>query len=64
MYDNSKVDNNKIMKVLDKYASKVRFSPGVQNYITLKINKDSDKQILEDVKEYLMSNSVDENIEK
>ena len=52
------------MKVLDKYASKVRFSPGVQNYITLKINKDSDKQILEDVKEYLMSNSVDENIEK
>ena len=64
MYDNSKVDNNKIMKVLDKYASKVRFSPGVQNYITLKINKVSDKQILEDVKEYLMSNSVDENIEK
>lgn len=48
-----------IDKLVEKYRNKLKFSPG---YTTLEINKTSDKQILGDIKEYLVSNFVDEKL--
>ena len=64
LYDNNKFNFELVDDLAKKYGSKIRFSNGVQPYVTLKVNTISDKQVLEDVKEFLMSNKVDENIEK
>lgn len=56
IYDSQKFNTEAISKLVEKYASKLKFSPG---YATLKINKTSDKQIIQDIKVYLMSNFVD-----
>jgi transcription-repair coupling factor (superfamily II helicase) len=60
LYDSQKFNVEIVDVLVKKYGSKVRFSPGTQPYVTLKIEKTSDKQILNDVKEYLVSNFVDE----
>ena len=60
IYDNNKFSNKIVDLLLEKYGYKIRFSPGAQPYVTLKVTKVSDKQILEEVKNYLMSNTVDE----
>lgn len=59
IYDSQKFNTQAISKLVEKYPSTLKFSPG---YATLKINKASDKQILEDIKQYLMSNFVDEKL--
>ena len=48
------VDLNKLLKI---YGNRIRFSPGTQNYVTLKMEegKQSEKQILKQVKEYLQN---------
>jgi len=56
LYEAQKFNFEIVDELVRKYGSKIRFSPGTQPYITLGINKVSDKQILEDVKGYLMSN--------
>ncbi len=61
IYDSKKFNTSIIDKLVTKYSSKLKFSPG---YATLKINKTSDKQIFKDIKEYLMSNFVDEKSDK
>ena len=64
MYDEQKFNTDIVNILVQKYGDKIRFSPGMQPYVTLKIKKESDKQILDDIKEYLMSNFVDEKLEK
>ena len=53
LFDNNKFNFDNLNDLVKKYDSKIRFSQGIQPYITLKINKISDKQILNDVKEFL-----------
>ena len=62
LYENLKFNFEIIDELVRKYGNKIKFSAGTQPYITLRINKVSDKQILEDVKEYLVSNFVDEKL--
>lgn len=57
IYDSKKFNVEIVDKLAKQYGNILKFSPG---YTTLKINKTSDKQILRDIKEYLMSNFVDE----
>ena len=64
LYESQKFNFEIVDELVKKYGSKIRFSPGTQPYITLGVNKVSDKQILEDVKQYLMSNFVDEKSKK
>lgn len=61
VYDSQKFNTEAVTKLAHKYANTLKFSPG---YATLKINKTSDKQILGDIKEYLMSNFADEKLDK
>lgn len=61
IYDSQKFNVQIIDKLAKQYGSKLKLSPG---YATLKINEKSDKQILEDIKEYLVSNFVDEKLDK
>lgn len=64
LYGSNKFKVEIIDKLVKKYGNKIKFSPSTQPYVTLEIKKGTDKQILEDVKEYLMSNFVDEKSEK
>ncbi len=64
LYESQKFNIEVVDKLVKKYGSKIKFSPGTQPYITLSVNKVSDKQILEALKEYLMSNFVDEKSHK
>lgn len=57
IYDSKKFNVEIVDKLAKQYGNILKFSPG---YTTLKVNKTSDKQILGDIKEYLMSNFVDE----
>lgn len=64
LYEATKFNFEIVDELVKKYGSKIRFSPGTQPYITLGINKVSDKQILEYIKEYLMSNLLNEKSKK
>ena len=61
IYDSQKFNTEAIDKLAKQYGNKLKFSPG---YATLKINRTSDKQILGDIKEYLLSNFADEKLDK
>ncbi len=61
IYDSQKFNTEAIDKLAKQYGNKLKFSPG---YATLKMNKTLDKQILGDIKEYLLSNFVDEKLDK
>lgn len=52
-YANGKFNIENVNKLVQKYGYKIKFSQGVEPYITLNIKKNSDKQILNDIKEYL-----------
>jgi len=54
LYDLQKFDISIIDKIVNKYGRRIKFSPGKDPYITLKLEKNSDEQILKDIKEYLM----------
>ena len=42
-----------INKLVDEYKERIRFSPGTEPYVTLRIKSDSSKIILEEVKKFL-----------
>ena len=54
-YNNDLFDNSKINKVVKKYGNKVSFSPGIKPVITLKINENSEENILLETKNFLKS---------
>ena len=65
IYDNSKFDMSLIDKMVKKYNRRVRFSPGKDPYITLILEKKTEKEKLKEIEEFLkMSKNVNEKLEK
>lgn len=54
-FDANKFKMDIIDILLEKYKTKVKFSPGREPYITYKINSLSDTDILKEVKEFLIT---------
>ncbi len=53
LYDNSKFDVSLVNKLIEKYNRKVRFSTGIEPYITLLLDGKSDKEKLKEIEEFL-----------
>ena len=62
LYDNSKFNMDIVMNLVKKYNRKVKFSPGIEPYITLIFEGKNDKEKLKEIEEFLMSNLVDEKL--
>ena len=65
LYDNKKFNYEIVGDLVNKYGGKIKFSQGIEPYITLNIKKESDKEILNEVQEFLkyqLSNKVDDEI--
>ena len=56
--DNIKIDGDIINKLVTKYGPKIRFSQGIEPYITLNTNEKDEKKIIEIIKEMLILLSV------
>lgn len=52
-YDNNKFDNNSLSELIKKYETRLKFSSGIKPMITLKIEKQGEKGLLQEVKEFL-----------
>lgn len=61
LYANGKFDFEKVNGLVKKYGSKIKFSQGVEPYVTLGIKKASDKEFLNEIEEYLRSWKVFKN---
>ncbi len=46
-------ETNIIMRLVNDYGSKIRFSPGVETYVTLKNDDSSEKDTIKNIKEFL-----------
>lgn len=64
LYDSSKFDMSLIDIMVKKYNRRIRFSPGKDPYITFILEKKVEREKLKEIQEFLMSNKVDENLEK
>ena len=53
IYDNSKFDMSLIDKMVKKYNRRVRFSPGKDPYITLILEKKTEREKLKEIEEFL-----------
>ncbi|MGN1326891.1 MAG: TRCF domain-containing protein, partial [Clostridia bacterium] len=60
--DNIKIDEKIINNLVNKYGIRLRFSPGLEPYITLKIDEKDEKKLVQEIKELLKSIIVDENM--
>ena len=60
--DNIRLDSTIINDLVKKYGTRLRFSPGIEPYITLKINEKDEKKVIEEIKALLMSITVDEKL--
>ena len=52
-YDTNKFDNNSLSDIIKKYGNRIKFSAGIKPMITLKIEKQGEKGLLQEVKEFL-----------
>ena len=52
--DNITIDEKIINNLIARYNSRIRFSPGVEPYITLKLNEKDEKKVIEEIKGLLM----------
>ena len=52
-FDNEQTDTNKIMELVKEYGSRIRFSPGVETYVTLKNENSSEKETIKNIKDFL-----------
>ena len=52
-YEVDKFDNNSIIDLMKKYGNRIKFSAGLKPMITLSLEKQGEKGILEEVKEFL-----------
>lgn len=65
IYDNSKFDMSLVDKMVKKYNRRVRFSKGVDPYITLILENKTEREKLKEIEEFLiMSKNVNEKLEK
>ena len=58
--DNIRIDENIVNNLVNKYGARLRFSPGVEPYVTLKIDEKDKKKLIQEIKELLESITVDE----
>ena len=56
--DNIQINGDIINKLVTKYGPKIRFSQGIEPYITLNTNEKDEKKIIEIIKEMLILLSV------
>lgn len=52
-YDSEKFDNSELSDMIAKYGNRIQFSAGLKPMITLKLEKQGEKGILQEVKEFL-----------
>lgn len=52
-YDVNKFNNNSLSDIIKKYGNRIKFSSGIKPMITLKIEKQGEKGLLQEVKEFL-----------
>lgn len=52
-YDSNKFDNNLLSDMIKKYGNRIKFSSGIKPMITLKIETQGEKELLQEVKEFL-----------
>ena len=52
--DDIKINEEIIKKLLERYGTRLRFSAGVEPYITLKINEKDENKVIEQIKELLI----------
>ena len=60
--DNIQIDEKMVNDLIKKYGVRIRFSPGVEPYITLKIDGKDEKKIVDEIKELLKLIISDEKI--
>ena len=53
LFDNHNFNIEIVQKLVVKYGSKVRFSKGIEPYITFRIKKEYDREFLDEIKEFL-----------
>ena len=53
VYTNGRFNVDNVSDLVKKYGNKIKFSQGIEPYITLNIKKESDKQLLGEIKDYL-----------
>ena len=51
-----------VTMLVKKYNRRVKFSPGMEPYITLMLEGKNDKEKLKEIEEFLMSNNVGEKL--
>jgi transcription-repair coupling factor (superfamily II helicase) len=52
-YDNNSFDNNIVSNVIKKYGNRIKFASGIKPMITLKLKSQGEKELLQEVKEFL-----------
>ena len=52
-FDNNKFDTNLLPELIQKYGTRIKFASGLKPMITLKLEKQGEKGILQEVKEFL-----------
>lgn len=52
-YDTNKFNINCVQELIKKYGSKIKFASGIKPMITLKLEKQGEAGILQEVKEFL-----------
>ena len=55
LYANGKFNFEIVNDLVKKYGSKIKFSQGIEPYVTLSVKKTSDKQLLSEIEDYLKS---------
>ena len=53
-FDRSKYNPDIIDKLVKKYEFNVKFGAGIEPYVTLKVNNETDKKLIETIKEFLI----------
>ena len=53
-FDRSKYNPDIIDKLVKKYEFNVKFGAGIEPYVTLKVNNETDKKLIEAIKEFLI----------
>ena len=53
-FDRQKFSTELVDNIIKKYNNKIKFSPGMEAYITLKLENNSDKNVAQEVKKFLL----------